>query len=330
MPVFHFLNVKNGDCSIIEHAKGNVTVIDVCNAEPISSLSKIVAEDRAIMEGKTMGNFNQKADPVNPIRYMRDRGINDIFRFVVTHPDMDHLDGIKALFDEFSPTNLWDTDNVRENDEWDSYAYSEDDWTFYKNLRDSKPTTDPKRLTLYAGSHGKYYDRNEDDKPGGDGLSVLAPTPDLLRAANECGKFNDSSYVILYRSHGKRILIAGDSEDDTWEHILANHKADVKDVDVYLASHHGRDSGRSFDFLNVVNPVITFFGNAPSDHLAYGPFWARGLEVVTNNQANCILVDIGDGVFDLYVTHEPFARKRNANAFYSSRLQAWYSGPIGR
>ena len=29
---FHFLNVKDGDCSVIEHGSGHVSVIDVCNA----------------------------------------------------------------------------------------------------------------------------------------------------------------------------------------------------------------------------------------------------------------------------------------------------------
>ena len=32
MATIHFLNVKEGDCSIIEHNSGHKTVIDVCNA----------------------------------------------------------------------------------------------------------------------------------------------------------------------------------------------------------------------------------------------------------------------------------------------------------
>ena len=33
MPTIHFLNVKSGDCSIIEHYSGHKTVIDICNAQ---------------------------------------------------------------------------------------------------------------------------------------------------------------------------------------------------------------------------------------------------------------------------------------------------------
>ena len=33
MPRVHFLNVNDGDCSIIEHLSGHITVIDVSAAE---------------------------------------------------------------------------------------------------------------------------------------------------------------------------------------------------------------------------------------------------------------------------------------------------------
>ena len=76
---------------------------------------------------------------------MRNHGINDIFRYVQTHPDMDHMDGIEALFDEFRPTNFWDTDNAKKMlaSSWQGSQYRESDWKFYKQLRDTDP--DPNR-----------------------------------------------------------------------------------------------------------------------------------------------------------------------------------------
>ena len=35
MPRIHFLNVKQGDCSIIQHISDRVTMIDICKAVPI-------------------------------------------------------------------------------------------------------------------------------------------------------------------------------------------------------------------------------------------------------------------------------------------------------
>lgn len=290
MPKLHFLNVKQGDCSIIEHASGRASVIDVSNASPISTEEEKSLASRAALERGVSGNFQQKLYPVNPISYLRDRRVYSIFRYIQTHPDMDHMDGIEALFDEFSPQNLWDTDNQKEMpaSSWAGSPYRESDWTFYKDLRDSKPEQGPKRLALLSGAHGQYFNAGEGGEGGGDGLHVLAPTQALVDMANEVDNdYNRSSYVILYRSAGGcKIVFGGDSHDESWEHILENHKDAVTDVDLLIAPHHGRRSGRSHEFLDTLNPKLTFFGIAKSDHLAYDEWYRRDLPVITNNQAN--------------------------------------------
>ena len=336
MPVVHFLNVNNGGCSLIEQLSGRITVIDVCNARTPTlarqGLERFV-RDAAIAEKGVNGNFNQKKYPVNPISYMKERNLNSVFRFILTHPDMDHMDGIKDFFEAFRPTNFWDTDNNAEKEfgNGNNGGFREDDWKFYKNLRDSKPTDNPKRLTLHSGGRGQYYNVDEQGKPGADGLFILAPTPKLIVAGNECGDHNDCSYVILYRTGTHRILFAGDSHDATWEHILANHKDDVKDVDLLIAPHHGRHSDRGWDFLDTVNPALTLFGNADSEHLAYSAWNNRELPFITNNQAGNVIVHAGsDPNMFVYVTCEAFAKASNSYSFYSSHFDAHYWGTASR
>lgn len=94
METIRFLNVKEGDCSIIQHPSGRVSVIDVCNAKIPDSMDATFQELAKMIAAKTPGNFNQKAHPVNPIAYMNDNNIRSIFRYIQTHPDMDHMDGI--------------------------------------------------------------------------------------------------------------------------------------------------------------------------------------------------------------------------------------------
>lgn len=331
MATIHFLNVKEGDCSIIEHNSGHKTVIDVCNAKTVEPMAEALMATMAKSERGITGNFQQKKYPVNPISYMRDHGMGGIFRYVQTHPDMDHMDGIEALFDEFSPINFWDTDNTKEmpRSRWLGSPYRESDWKFYKHLRDSDPDDDPKRLTLYSGAHGHYYNQGSDGGGGGDGLHILAPTKELVATANEVDEdYNRCSYVILYRTGDKRIVFGGDSHDDTWDHILEHHEKSVTDVDLLIAPHHGRKSGRSYRFLDTLTPTLTFFGNARSEHLAYGAWRSRGLSIVTNNQANCMVVDASSNPMVLYVTHENFARRVNSHTFYSESFRAWYVGSI--
>lgn len=324
MPTVHYLNVRDGDCSVIQHISGHISVIDVNYArieeEGLTALAKRVVLAEA--EKGTYGNFNQKQYPVNPIEYMRTRGLTSVFRFILTGPDMDHMDGIRDFFTALPPTNLWDTDNNSTKDFTNGSRYRVEDWEFYRNLRDSNPQTDPKRLTLYSGAEGQFYNRGADGQGGGDGLHVLAPTDELLRLGNECGDHNDCSYVVLYRTGKYKIVFAGDSHDKTWEHILSVHREAVRNVDLLIAPHHGRASDRSYDFLDVLRPRVTFFGNAPSEHLAYGAWSSRDLWKVTNNQAGCMIMDFSDKM-RLYVTHRPFAAL-NPNTFYNQTLKAWF------
>lgn len=327
MPTVHYLNVKQGDCSMIKHRSGRISVLDVCSARieaPLIAALKSIRLKEA--EKGIHGNFNQKEYPVNPIEYMKERGLTSVFRFILTGPDMDHMDGIKDFFSALAPANFWDTDNNAKKDFPAGAPYRFEDWQFYKSVRDSNPQAHPKRLALLSGAKGSHYNQDENGQGGGDGLHVLAPTADLLRLGNECGEHNDCSYVILYKTGGYSVVFAGDSHDNTWEHVLNAHQ-DVREIDLLIAPHHGRGSDRSYDFLDVLKPKLTFFGNAPSEHLAYGAWDYRGLRKVTNNQAGCMIVDFADKM-RLYVTHKPFAEQVNRYTFYSESLKAWYCDDI--
>lgn len=326
MSVIHFLNVNEGDCSLIQHYSGHVTVIDVCNARPVSFVESWT-DQTLKAEAKTSdlgirGNFNQKRYSVNPVCYLKEHGIDSVFRFILTHPDMDHLDGIKSFFDQFAPVNFWDIDNHVKKEFEEGSPYNPKDWEFYQNLRDTGPDNDPKRLTLLSGQEGKYWNVGENGSGGGDGFTILAPSSTLVNEAHDCDDYNDCSYVLLYKTDGHRIVFGGDSHDKTWDYILSNHEESVTNIDLLVAPHHGRKSGRSYDFLNVLKPKMTFFGNARSQHLAYNAWNYRNLKFITNNQAGCMVVDGKD--LSLYVTHEPFAKEVNPYTFYKQDFRAFY------
>lgn len=308
MPRIHFLNVLEGDCNIIQHDNNHVTVMDVSNAsndewtiqeqEVRNSLERRLMETRNFVpEGKR--NFQQKHSPDNPIHYLRKLGINSIFRFIVSHPDMDHLDGLRDLFQEFSVINAWDTNNDKELDGEGNGRFNREDWDFYTELR-AGHLQNTRRITLYSGNKGDHYSN--------DHLHVLAPTPALVQSANQSGDYNDLSYAVLYtppKANGGvwKILFAGDGCDETWEHIINNHSNLVSNVDVLIAPHHGRGSNRDFSFLQILNPTITLMGNASSTHLAYDNY----PEIrITNNQAGYVVLDIGLNGIDIYVKNKEF------------------------
>ena len=327
----HFLNVRDGDCSVIQHNSGHVSVIDVCNAATLPASARSASTSQhAISRSGVLGNFNQKQYPVNPIRYLQDHGISGIFRYIQTHPDMDHMDGLRAIVESYGPINFWDTDNNKDlkDGDWLGSPYRKEDWDLYKSIRDGKPDNDPKRLVNLSGSRGQYWNVSGDGSSGGDGIQILAPTSALVSEANDTGDYNRCSYVLLYRTGGHSIVFGGDSHDATWEYILENHESDVANVDLLIAPHHGRGSGRSYKFLDVLKPSLTFFGNAPSEYLAYDAWRSRNLPIVTNNQANCMVVDAGQEPMALYVTHEAYARAVNDATYYNDSVRGWYVGQI--
>lgn len=322
MGIIHFLNVKNGDCTWIQHPSGHNTVIDVsCASEEEPRTETVFSEQRR-------GNYNQKSHPVNPIEYIKKFSESTIFRFILSHPDMDHMDGIEDFFSNLAVSNFWDTANTKQMDndsDWGPYKKS--DWDFYQKIR--QKNNDPRTLNLYAGATGQYYNINENGESGADGLYILAPTKELVKEANSSGDYNDCSYVILYRTFsGKKIIFSGDSAEKTWDYILQNHKEDVTNIDILFAPHHGRKSGGNGEYLDTLNPKLTLFGNASSNDLDYSSWSNRNLKCITNNQANCVILDINTNDINIYVTHETFAKNRNSYSFYSEKFDAWYLSTI--
>lgn len=394
----HYLNVRAGDCSIIQHLSGRVTVIDVCSANPTTALAaranvagvEMFMQDLAMSSGalsKKKSPAGEKLEtatrvalgagheqwkcPVDPVQYIEDREIPDIFRYIQTHPDMDHMDGIEALFKKFPPINFWDTGNNKDMSisNWPDHRYSPDDWKYYKKLRcgdlskggrSSNEKSDPgdstnvlgesirirpsgissrhpgpeakircgppKRLEYLSGHTGECFNKGDD---GGDGLHILAPTSGLVDLANKDGDdYNDCSYVILYQCGKNRIVFAGDSHNKTWEHILRDHKCRVSNIDLLIAPHHGRDSCRAWEFLDITKPKLTFFGNAPAKDLAFSKWDERKLKYITNDQANCMIVDAKSRPMRVYVTNKAFAEEKTRNPRHDEKLDAWFVGTI--
>ena len=326
MGIVHFLNVKEGDCTWIKHPSGHNTVIDVSNANEIEeTLTEDFLANALFKSNNKPGNHNRKNYPVNPIEYLEEFDVKTIFRFILTHPDMDHMDGIDALFSKFEVLNFWDTDNSKKIDDDSQWGkYKKKDWDFYQKIRTFSDS--PKALHLYAGSRGQYYNEDENGNLGADGLFLLAPTLDLVNEANKTGDYNDCSYVILYRTgNDRKIIFAGDSADKTWDYILENYKDEVTDVDVLIAPHHGRKSGGNDKYLDVLNPKLTLFGNAKSSDLDYNSWNNRGLDHITNNQTGCVILDTDneDGIY-VYVRYETFAIERYPDTYYSEKHKGWY------
>ena len=294
MSEIHILNVGEGDCIIFKSNSGHVTVFDICggNISPKKQLEQQVC--KASLFNDTKGNYNMSSYPTNPINFLKQKmKVDSIFRFILSHPDMDHLDGIDNLMRNFTVSNFWDSGVRKEKPDFSNYGkYEEKDWDRYASIIARSDTT----LTVVspkAGAKNKYFNKDEKEEEGGDYIYIYAPNSSLIESANDSNSaesINDASYVIVYRSAGGRILLSGDAHDKSWELILGKGSIDLKGCELMVAPHHGRDSNRSWEFLDKITPQFSVLGCASSEHLAYNAWNYRKLKKVTQNQTGNIAV----------------------------------------
>ena len=91
MPKVHFLNVNQGDCIILEQSSGRVSIFDI-SAGNIDRVEGGLARYSGLWNvGSAKGNYRMCQHPTNPLDYLTNMEVEDIWRFILSHPDMDHL-----------------------------------------------------------------------------------------------------------------------------------------------------------------------------------------------------------------------------------------------
>jgi len=195
-----------------------------------------------------------------------------IYRYVQTHPHMDHLAGLKSLTERFPIMHFWDTDHSKVEKVAFESDSDKEDWEHYLRFRKDK------KLAFYRS--GQPITAQDEEYPYK--IFVFHPTKAALLAGDskECPNPNWFSYLILMDYNGFKAVLAGDVTCEYWKDLwkwLGENPASkklFKDVHVLKASHHGRESGRcgweengriQRDFLNWMDPeyVIISVGKKP-------------------------------------------------------------------
>ena len=153
------------------------------------------------------------ADPIDFLQ--RTYPGKSLFQFILTHPDLDHMRGLKRLHEAIGFTNLWDTSHTKPTLDFRSDADRED-WEFYQSIR-STAKNYKRGDALFA------FGRDENGVPGGDNIEILSPTPALVTSCNLAGKSNDLSIVLRLRHGGRSFLLAGDAEAEAWDDMVAHY-----------------------------------------------------------------------------------------------------------
>ena len=362
MTTLHYLNVGAGDCTIIQHFSGRVTMVDICggnlpraadrprlgdlfagslggafgSSQSLGALAAVAAASRPPLGGGLLsdlwgafggysqphsavaaataqrqpaGNFGMGEEPKNPLDYLQRLNASEVHRFISTHPEMDHMDGLDALFRSVSVVNFWHTGVRRDPPDFRGQSrYDPNDWARYQALRANR-VGGTIVLQKRCPNQFPFANRNEDGTAGGDSLFILAPSDALVQRAEELDDINESSYVLALSTPAGWVVIPGDAHDESWAHVLATEGGGLANCALLLAPHHGRDSERDYAFLDVLRPQLTLMGCAPAKDMGYASWRNRSLPFITNNQAGDICVDLSDPIGPLvWVENESFAQ----------------------
>lgn len=277
-------SVGDGDTFYINHGSDNFTIID-CNLDDSN-------KDYIINEIKSES---------------KDKGVS---RFISTHPDEDHIQGINDLFDELGLTNFYCVKNqtTKEGEESESFKK-------YKELRDSD-----KAFYIYKGCSRKWMNLSDDTR-GSSGINILWPDREnedfqsALENARNGKSPNNISPIIKYSlQDGVTVLWMGDLESKFMEKI--KDEVEFSKINILFAPHHGRESGKVPEsILKNLDPDIIVIGEAPSTNLNYYSKY----NTITQNSAGDIIFECIDNMVHIYVGNEnysvDFLTNKNKNSF---------------
>lgn len=245
-------------------------MIDINNSQDYDPASfQEFAEERrhAGSYGGLLGQLTlvleAKMEPTDPVAFMKTHYPHrSLFRFILTHPDLDHMRGLKRLHNEIGFTNFWDVAHTKECPTFRSDADRED-WQFYQSTR--RGTHGHTVMTCHRGDQRFAFAADEHGNLGGDGIEVLSPTPQLIASCNAACKSNDLSYVLRITHAGQNVLLTGDIEQEAWDDLVSAYGNGLRSS-VLAASHHGRDSGYHLGALRHIAPdvILVSVGRAPA------------------------------------------------------------------
>ena len=208
------------------------------------------------LAGSSRGDAELKkaeAKLVDPVDYIKNRFPDQsIFRYVQTHPDMDHMGGLYRLKQEnVSIVNFWDTDNSitkeMELSKWANVNHDVKDWERYQEFHTGN-VAGCTLLKLKQGASSQFY---KDD-----GIRIWAPFENT-EAKDPDADPNYFSYVLQIQFGKCSIVLGGDLADYMWDQLLENSGGKLPKVDLLKASHHGRKSGYSVDAVKAMAPEVT-------------------------------------------------------------------------
>lgn len=190
-----------------------------------------------------VGSYTGSSNDFSPLLHLKNRyGINTLDEVIITHPHTDHIDDI-FNFESLNPSILTRPNHLTEED-----------------IRNANPGIHVPKVEKYIEINNRYNRELTGEENitlpennGGVNISTFIPT--------SCARtnLNNHSLVTLIEYAGSKILIPGGNESPSWKTLLenANFNSAIKNTNIFVAPHHGREAGYCAELFNYFSPYLT-------------------------------------------------------------------------
>ena len=190
-----------------------------------------------------VGSYEGNNETFSPLLHLKNKwNVKRLDTVVITHPHKDHIDDI-ANFDQMSPRVLACPRHLSKED-------------ILKDVsKDDLPLFDKyfELVNRYSGEVKTDTDMFIPDNVGGAKLQMFSP--------KSCGTLNINNHsigtVVSYAQ--SKVIIPGDNEPPSWKELLEDSEfvSAIKNADILLAPHHGRESGFCKEIFEHFSPYLT-------------------------------------------------------------------------
>lgn len=200
-----------------------------------------------IVQDLGIGSYENNNEEFSPLLHLKNKyGVNHLDYVIITHPHKDHIDDIMN-FDTLSPGVLSRPKHLPKNEiiknvqDEDMYLF---DKYFEINQRYSSPVSSSNDTSL-SNNYG--------------GVEIQTFTPNSSNTSN----INNHSIVTVLSYANSKVILTGDNEPPSWKELLEKEtfKNAIKNADILLAPHHGRESGFYSELFEHFKPSLTIISD---------------------------------------------------------------------
>lgn len=234
--------------------------------------------------------------------------ITRIDHLILTHPHLDHIEDISNL-------GLFEVNSISypksvTNSEIRNKVINEID-LYKRNIYE-------KYIYTIGNVYSPSLDKYNPLLPGYYGdleIKIFSPKSHVSASYKE----NEHSLVSFLSYNGYKILLSGDNGPSSWQYLLNNHyfRDDLREVDVFLASHHGRRSGYYDQIFKFFNPKLTIISDGRSQETSITDIYnshTKGWYIQNQNKKRKCLTTRYDGAIYLKIGN---------NSYSNSFMKLW-------